>query len=310
MNKMNQELNQILTQGGNNDQSMNGYWGPVTSTIDWCESNYVVTYYIAEFWNSLSNLFFIVPPLIVCAKLWSSPRVDKIYLLSLIYMAFTGLGSIAFHSTLKYEMQLWDELSMVWSALFVLFLVIKILKPKESSSYIMPLIAYGLATNSIYLFIKIPIIFQIAYGIIHFSVIFFAYKLSKLYPVDTRLYWGTIILTNVAFALWNIDNHFCPQLEHLRNVLLPKVCGPFTQFHAIWHVLAGYGSFSLVLYCIQAQLYSRQQTYHVVGDMWTGMTLKQAEEGRLDDLFLSPHDHGMRFAISGKKIPVTKLHHN
>lgn len=26
-----------------------GYWGPTTSTLDWCEENYVVTLYVAEF---------------------------------------------------------------------------------------------------------------------------------------------------------------------------------------------------------------------------------------------------------------------
>ena len=25
------------------------YWGPTTSTLDWCEENYAVTWYIAEF---------------------------------------------------------------------------------------------------------------------------------------------------------------------------------------------------------------------------------------------------------------------
>jgi dihydroceramidase len=34
-----------------------GYWGEVTSTIDWCETNYEVTHYVAEFWNTLSSLF-------------------------------------------------------------------------------------------------------------------------------------------------------------------------------------------------------------------------------------------------------------
>jgi len=30
-----------------------GYWENVTATIDWCEINYEITYYIAEFWNTV-----------------------------------------------------------------------------------------------------------------------------------------------------------------------------------------------------------------------------------------------------------------
>ena len=40
-----------------------GYWGKPTSTIDWCERNYVVIYYIAEFWNTITNLGMIIPPI-------------------------------------------------------------------------------------------------------------------------------------------------------------------------------------------------------------------------------------------------------
>jgi len=37
-----------------------GWWGHPTASIDWCEENYVVSYYIAEFWNTISNLAMIV----------------------------------------------------------------------------------------------------------------------------------------------------------------------------------------------------------------------------------------------------------
>ncbi|GBB95484.1 hypothetical protein RclHR1_25470001 [Rhizophagus clarus] len=32
-----------------------GFWGEPSST-DWCEQNYEVTYYIAEFFNTISSL--------------------------------------------------------------------------------------------------------------------------------------------------------------------------------------------------------------------------------------------------------------
>lgn len=99
-----------------------GVWGEPTATIDWCERNYEVTQYIAEFWNSISNLFFIIPPLAVCIKLWHR-NVERVYLLSLVYMAFTGIGSFAFHATLRYEMQLWDELGMVRSQILLAYVI-------------------------------------------------------------------------------------------------------------------------------------------------------------------------------------------
>ncbi|PNJ51174.1 ACER3 isoform 12 [Pongo abelii] len=32
-----------------------GFWGPTTSTLDWCEENYSVTWYIAEFCSFLPS---------------------------------------------------------------------------------------------------------------------------------------------------------------------------------------------------------------------------------------------------------------
>lgn len=236
--------------------------------------NYEVTMYIAEFWNSVSNLFFIIPPLAVCIKLWRR-NVERVYILALIYMAFTGIGSFAFHATLKYPMQLWDELSMVWSAIFVLYLVVKMHWPAQADRAVVGMIVYGLFTNAVYLWLPIPVIFQVAYAILHYSVLYLCYRLIDTHVCDPRLFYGTLAAHHIAFLLWNIDNNMCGLLERLRESL-PAACTPFTQLHAVWHFLAGYGSFALVLFCIQARLLSQERAYYVNIDGWSGLTLDEA----------------------------------
>ena len=34
-----------------------GFWGEPTSTLDWCEENYVVTKYVAEFCKFFPSIF-------------------------------------------------------------------------------------------------------------------------------------------------------------------------------------------------------------------------------------------------------------
>lgn len=260
-----------------------GFWGPPTSSIDWCERNYEVTYLIAEFWNTISNLMFIIPPL--AATYHFRNKLDGIYRLSLLYMAFTGIGSFAFHGTLLYSMQLWDELSMVWSGLFILFLIIRTYKGDEASvRYVLPLAAYGIGTCVIYLSSNTPVIFQVAYAGIHFSVVILAYRLKHLYPMDMRLYWGTVLMSSAGFLLWNIDNNMCPSLERLRSALRSSSSAtacltPVTQFHALWHCLAGYGAFCMVLYVIQARLFSLRKVFALSLHPLSGITLEQVQAG-------------------------------
>ena len=59
--------------------SEEGYWGKRTATIDWCEENYQVTNYIAEFWNTVSNFVMILFPLY--AIYWSFKLRSKYRLL-------------------------------------------------------------------------------------------------------------------------------------------------------------------------------------------------------------------------------------
>jgi hypothetical protein len=85
-----------------------GHWPPPSADFNWCEPDYVYTPWIAEVWNTVTSLLFLVGPLL----LWSESR-DWSVRLNLLLVVAIGLGSAAFHATLQYEMQLMDELPMI-----------------------------------------------------------------------------------------------------------------------------------------------------------------------------------------------------
>jgi hypothetical protein len=90
--------------------------------IDWCEENYAISPYVAEFWNTLSSLLFCV---VGVSILRSSSRLGRARLpLPLrvcgLLVCALGIASAAFHATLSLGWQRADEalenaaLAAVW----------------------------------------------------------------------------------------------------------------------------------------------------------------------------------------------------
>ena len=80
------------------------YWGKPDATISFCEDKYVVSKYIAEFYNTLSaSSYFFVGLFFYFTKL-----SDIGVLLMLL-----GLGTAILHGTLRYYGQWFDEASML-----------------------------------------------------------------------------------------------------------------------------------------------------------------------------------------------------
>ena len=101
--------------------AQDGYWSPVTSTLNWCEEvgeprlrvccmtltlntqDYYATQYSAEIINTLTNLLFIYlafKGIISCLK----HGHDNIFMASFAGYMAVGTGSFLFHSTLKCTM--------------------------------------------------------------------------------------------------------------------------------------------------------------------------------------------------------------
>lgn len=50
---------------------------PITSTLDWCEENYVWHPLVAEFWNTVSSLAFVAMGLFgLCLSIGSARRFE------------------------------------------------------------------------------------------------------------------------------------------------------------------------------------------------------------------------------------------
>ena len=74
-----------------------------SSPIDWCEANYKITPYVAEFWNTITSVFMGVPPLVAWLGYKGSKfetYEPKLYILW-ISMFLVSLGSIYFHADLS-----------------------------------------------------------------------------------------------------------------------------------------------------------------------------------------------------------------
>jgi len=87
-------------------------WGHHTGTIDWCETNYSHSPYIAEFVNTLTNLPSI---LLGIYGVWHTTQngIPLRYGLCYLGLSLIGVGSFGFHASLRWEWQLMDELPMV-----------------------------------------------------------------------------------------------------------------------------------------------------------------------------------------------------
>uniref|UniRef100_A0A669D2P3 Alkaline ceramidase n=1 Tax=Oreochromis niloticus TaxID=8128 RepID=A0A669D2P3_ORENI len=210
-----------------------GYWGRPTSTLDWCEENYIVSFYIAEFWNTVSNLIMILPPIYGAIQTFRD-GLESRYICSFLGLAAVGVGSWCFHMTLLYEMQLLDELPMIYSTCVFVY------------SY-----SEAELRKKVYLQWKEPVFHQVMYGaLVACLVLRSIFIVTWVYPWHKPLFYTSLAIFLLGFLLWNIDNIFCDSLRASRQTLPPGV-GVVTQFHAWWHIFTGLGSYLHILFSLQ-----------------------------------------------------------
>ncbi|KAK6532106.1 hypothetical protein TWF694_003268 [Orbilia ellipsospora] len=263
----------MMTHNFNSDASaLMGYWSPQTSAANFCEVDYEVTHYVAEFINTLSNLAYIWQGVITLPshlrgqgrelQVWKWP-VENLALL------LVGVGSAAFHLSLLHEAQIVDESGMyllvgaldyrLWShgmsvngqRLFGLLL----------GSVVFGVIGWnfvgthdGKADNGIHLALFIALLTALWPKVLHMikqQNIERKQQREKSTEEKTggdeiarKLMWeyrlGLIYFFS-GFGLWLIDGRFCYDLRDIRSIIRMPLAW-LLEFHGWWHFLTALGA--------------------------------------------------------------------
>ncbi|WRT67648.1 uncharacterized protein IL334_004620 [Kwoniella shivajii] len=232
------------------DQVNHGFWGEHTSTIDWCENNYVHTPYIAETINTLTNLPSILLGLYGCLSVIKNGLPTR-FAFCYLGLSLIGIGSFGFHMSLRWEWQLMDELPMIYVVSYAAYLILETSPGMDWRFGIIGaaiMISWDIFVTISYIYLPNPVYHQIAFAIILISTTFrtsyLIYQLPSNHPskakIGNTMTWGVITFA-VGFAIWNVDNLFCTYLREIRSFLGPL--GIFVEGHAYWHLMTGYGSF-------------------------------------------------------------------
>ncbi|KAI8322247.1 alkaline ceramidase 3 [Martensiomyces pterosporus] len=231
------------------------YWGQATSTIDWCEENYVMCKYIAEFWNTVTNLAFLSLAVFGMWKVRSTGQENR-FLLCYLGMFVVGTGSWLFHMTLQYQWQLADELPMVYCTCVCIYCALRADAKVGTDVFIsLALFSYSAVVTLVYLQVRNPVFHQVAYAVEVFIILI----RSTMHQIEIRksnwraynemkqLFWAGAGTFGMAFVLWNVDNVFCANLRAIRNSL-PPFLAPFFQLHAYWHIGTAIGCYASIVY--------------------------------------------------------------
>ncbi|XP_033761014.1 alkaline ceramidase 3-like [Pecten maximus] len=226
-----------------------GYWGKQTATIDWCEENYRITPYIAEFWNTITNFIFIIPTFSVLAIAITQNHENR-YKWCHIGVTSVGFGSWCFHMTLLYSMQLLDELPMIYSSCFLLYCQLETTSPENHHNRPLQIffIVISVLITVIYVSTKYVLFFQACYGIMVISMVVITVRIIMTLRHSRKLYIASLATYVMGVIVWILDQHLCGQLKVVRSDVMPRMLSPVTELHAWWHLLAGVGTYLSVFF--------------------------------------------------------------
>ncbi|KAK7967910.1 ceramidase [Apiospora aurea] len=206
--------------------ALTGLWGPPTSWANFCEEDYGVTRYTAEFINALSNIAYVYMALYYPGHHGHLGALLSLDSMSLS-MILVGVTSTVFHGTMLLNAQLADELSMLFLATAILHRLYTVGRSpfaKQAATVFLLPTTTGLAVA------------YVKSGNVMYHVTIFGAQLTCIWPRTLyqifaaeraaesrakrlRQFGKAVVALAVGYALWYIDLEFCDLLRSWRQAL-------------------------------------------------------------------------------------------
>lgn len=210
-----------------------GYWEPHTSSIDFCEENYRFTPLVAELLNTVSSL----PIVVIGLACWSlSPpryRTWPRFLICWISFLVVGVGSMAFHATLRRPAQILDEMPMVLGSIAFLYCLLLPLGTESEVRLSLLLGSLGFVLAFVYVVIEAYVVFVVIYGgvvtilTLHSAKLCFSSQTANGPLLKLMWKWSASTFL-FGFSLWVADHYACSRLG-------------VGHLHILWHMFAVVG---------------------------------------------------------------------
>eukprot|EP00834_Sanchytrium_tribonematis_P005111 NODE_289_length_10645_cov_0.615115.p5 type:complete len:263 gc:universal NODE_289_length_10645_cov_0.615115:1928-1140(-) len=197
-------------------------WGAPDSLVNWCEPDYMHFSFMAETFNTLSNLLTVIVGAVLFFH-FRKHHTEKRFLSVALLMIVVGLGSAAFHGTLRYHFQLLDELPMLYLTCSLSYIVIEMPHQKKKYPNLPRFSIMACFLMSVgHIAFKNAELFFAAFGILLAPAISYpvTHTTVKLFYDSMKYAFFSLV---IGFIAWEFDRFFC---EYVQNLYL----------HAWWHV--------------------------------------------------------------------------
>ncbi|KAL7930228.1 ceramidase [Trichoderma chlorosporum] len=230
----------------------NPFWGSQTSYLNFCEEDYIITRYIAEFINTLSSLVFVAYGIYGLLQLRSKhPDVSRL----VPYFGLIGVGlcSAGYHMTLKYHTQMSDELSMHMLLTPLLFRLLSFKASPQRTRLL------GIVLSTIFVVVMVThmvmdefLLHATSFGLgVYLLATYSLKKIQQIVEPRNKATLRNMALFGCAnfgfgYFVWLIDRWVCNLLTETKHFVgLPLAF--LLELHGWWHIFTAIGGYIAVV---------------------------------------------------------------